>query len=416
MFERLPMYQNIGRQAIKKDLGNIKKLCEALHNPENQFPSIHIAGTNGKGTVAHLIASVLQSAGMKVGLYTSPHYQDFRERIKVNGHFIQESDVIRFVQTNKILLEEVGPSFFEISVAMAFEHFARQQVDIAIIETGLGGRLDSTNVLIPELSVITNISLDHTDLLGDNVFQIAGEKAGIIKESRPVVIGRYQVDCDAVFMNKATETKSDISFASLNWITHKISQDETRLFNGHTEFRITTSNQSPFFLENVITCVEAITQFAKRVDLQIPKEKVERGIHDVNLLTNYIGRWMILSSQPLMIADSAHNEQAIQVVTDRLKETPTRHLHLVLGFVKDKNVKELLAYFPKDASYYFVKANVVRGMDSEHLAKLALSMDREGKHFSSVALGLDAAKAKAGKDDVIFVGGSSFVVGESLGA
>ena len=414
MFERLPMYQNIGKKAFKKDLANIESLCTYLNDPQCKYPAIHIAGTNGKGTVSHMLASVLQHSGLKVGLYTSPHYKDFRERIKINGRLIDEDEVIQFIEKHHKLLERISPSFFEISVAMAFDFFANQQVDIAIVETGLGGRLDSTNIINPQLSVITNISLDHMDMLGDSIYQISKEKAGIIKQNRPVVIGRYQTECDAVFFDKASAMKAEISFASLRWKALEESADRLRVGNELVDYGVQKLSDSPFFVENVMTSLEALHVFHRLQGEVLEQTHFEEGINQFESTTNYIGRWVTLSHSPLTIADSAHNFHALSKVVQHLLAMQGQDLHIVLGFVKDKNVDKLLNIFPIHAQYYFVKARVARGMDARDLEKKARLAGLVGDAYDSVTSGLSAAQSNASEQDIVFVGGSTFVVAEAL--
>ncbi len=413
LFRLLPMYQRSGAKAFKKDLSNIIKLCSALDQPQETYKSIHIAGTNGKGTVTHIVAAMLQSMGLKVGIYTSPHYVDFRERIKVNGGFVSEDYIIDWVAANKALFIDIKPSFFEVTVAMAFDYFRSQQVDIAIIETGLGGRLDSTNIVNPILSVITHISLDHQSMLGDTIYAIAGEKAGIIKPKTPVVIGRYQSSCDQVFILKAGALNSPISWASLNWSTEFI--EDTILFK-KSDYELSIecqAHESPFLQENVITALETIESFLKIEGASWDQKAIQNGIENYRTLTNYIGRWQILQDNPLLIADSAHNEDALNKVLDKVKGLKKR-AHFVIGFVRDKDIDQILALFPKEAAYYFVNATIERALPSDELAIKAQKFELKGTGYKSVHDGIMAAKMKAKSDEIIYVGGSSFVVGDAL--
>ncbi len=400
LFSQLPVYQRDGEKAIKKDLSNIIKLCEALDNPHLAWPSIHIAGTNGKGTVTHMVAAGFQAAGFKVGVYSSPHYIDFRERIKINGDWISESAVVSFVQEHQTLIEEIQPSFFEITVAMAFDYFRSEKVDIAIIETGLGGRLDSTNVITPLLSIITNIGLDHMNMLGNSIYEIAYEKAGIIKPDIPVIIGLHQAECDAVFINKAKQTKSDIVFASLG--------------EGSDRTEKVDAAKSPFYQENRQTASTALTYLSWHGIIDIGSEHISAGLQEFETLTNYMGRWQILGDRPLIIADSAHNIDAISKVLEKLQTISRERLHMVLGFVKEKDLSGVLSLLPKDAHYYLVKPDIFRGIAVGDLAKLFDGHDLNYTLGETVSSGYSVALEAAGEKDLIYVGGSSFVVGDLL--
>jgi dihydrofolate synthase / folylpolyglutamate synthase len=414
LYERLPVYQKYGSSAIKKDLTNIRILCERLGNPHESFPCIHIAGTNGKGTVSHLIAAILQKSGLRVGLYTSPHYVDFRERIKINGDWIGEDWITQFVASQLTTIDEIVPSFFEITVAMAFQYFKDENVDIAVIETGLGGRLDSTNIVYPLLSVITHISLDHMSMLGDNEYMIAHEKAGIIKDNRPIVIGRYQSCCDSVFLSKAKYHNAPLTFASLDWecdgtlLSHNKSHSTIQLGDNYKD-------ESPFFIENVVTAIEAIRIYTSvNTNHGITSDVISRAIEKYRKLTNYIGRWQIVQRQPLVIADSAHNIDAITKVVRQIVNIPANHLRMIIGFVKDKDVESILKILPSHATYYFVEPSIFRALDSHQLHTQAATHRLTGSFFSSVEEGYNAAIAESEPDDFIFIGGSSFVVGDFL--
>jgi dihydrofolate synthase/folylpolyglutamate synthase len=420
LFDQLPMYQRIGIAAFKKDLTNIIKLCELLGNPHQQLKTIHIAGTNGKGSVAHALAAIFQEAGYKTGLYISPHYLDFRERIKINGEYIPEADVVRFVADNRQHFEDIQPSFFEMTVAMAFWHFTQQQTDIAIIETGLGGRLDSTNILSPLLSVITNISFDHTAMLGNTLALIAFEKAGIIKHKTPVVIGETHPETEPVFIKKAKEMDVHIYFADQNLsivnfqnlLTHTLLDvyQNGELIYPNLQCDLTGSYQA----KNLATII-LVTELLPSIDIHIPRITVANALKKVKQLTRFIGRWHVLSeSNPLIIADSAHNEAGIRYAIEQLSELPHRQLHIVLGVVNDKDLMNILHIFPSDATYYFCKADVPRGLPAHSLQEQANMFQLKGKSYNSVKEALQAAKDVAKPDDVIFVGGSVFVVAEVI--
>lgn len=418
LYEQLPMFQRIGPAAFKKDLGNIIALLDALGNPQQHFKAIHIGGTNGKGSVAHMLSAVLQAQGYKVGLYVSPHYRDFRERIKVNGTYISKRSVIDFVADKQALIERVRPSFFEITVAMAFVHFQQQKVDVAIVEVGLGGRLDSTNVLQPLLSVITNISLDHQQFLGDTLPEIAGEKAGIIKPGIPVVIGETHAATKTVFLDKAKSCQAPITFADQIWKAECIDTDLThsfyRIFRNEQIFyqRLSVNLQGDYQRYNLQTALEAIAILRERTDLDITEEALLFGFLNLKSLTRFIGRWQLLGEHPTILADSAHNEGGLQLVLQQLQTLPYQHLHIVMGTVNDKAVEKVLGLFPKEARYYFAKADVPRGMDAKTLQQKAAAFELTGRAYSSVRNALKAAKRHAQAEDLIYVGGSIFVVAE----
>ncbi len=391
------MYQRIGAQAFKKDLKNIKLLSKALGNPQSQFKSIHIAGTNGKGSVSHFIASVLIENKLKVGIYTSPHYLDFRERIKIGNDFISKKEVIDFVNTNKQAIKKINPSFFEITVALAFDHFARHQVDIAIIETGLGGRLDSTNIITPLLSVITNIGLDHQNMLGNSLSKIAKEKAGIIKKHTPVLIGERQVGIQNVFKKRAQQLESSIFYAK-----NIIAKNQYKAL----------SQQFPanYQSKNINTAINAI----KILYPKLSTKTIFNGISKVHQNSYFIGRWQWLSKNPLILVDSAHNQDGLTLILNQLKSKKYPRIHFVLGFVNDKSLDDILRLFPFDSSYYFAKANVPRGLNAKVLKLKAAKYGLKGKHYSSVRKALAAAKSRIQKNELIYVGGSIFVVAETV--
>ena len=398
MFERLPMFQRQGASAFKKDLGNITKLCDYLNNPQNTFKSIHVGGTNGKGSTSHMLASVLQEAGYKVGLHTSPHLKDFRERIRVNGEMAEENFVVEFVKAHKAFIEAHQLSFFELTVGMAFEYFKIQQVDVAIIEVGLGGRLDSTNIITPELSVITNIGLDHTAFLGDTLKAIAGEKAGIIKPNIPVVIGERQEETTEVFETAAKKNHAPIVFASDN----QFPDLESEL-------------KGSYQLKNKATVQQAIRVLNQKTDFEIPEAALISGIKNVIRNTGLLGRWQIIQeSNPKIVCDTGHNKEGLTYVMRQLKEEQYKQLHIVLGVVSDKDLNSVLPLFPEDAVYYFSKPDVPRGLSEEDLQQKALHFGLHGKNFKKISQALNAAKKASDPEDLIFVGGSTFVVAEII--
>lgn len=419
LYSLLPIYQRVGAPAYKPGLDNIKKLCKALGNPQNSFPSIHIAGTNGKGSTSHYLASVLQSAGYKnVGLHTSPHLKDFRERIKINGSPVSEGEIIDFVNQHKKLIEEFDCSFFELSVAMAFYFFAKYQCEIAVIETGMGGRLDSTNILTPILSVITNISFDHVAVLGDTLEKIAFEKAGIIKPHVPVVVGETQSETKPVFLKKAAECNSPIVFADEIY-SAKITGNRPNLTinvekNGKKYLQNLHSELSGLYqLKNIQTVLSAIDQL-NEVGFLISIENTMDGIGNVVTQTKLLGRWQTLSTSPLTIADTGHNEAGIKEVLHQLKTIPYQKLHFVFGVVKDKDVTTVLKLLPKDAIYYFCKANIPRSLDENELKETASTFGLAGSCYASVKEAVIAAQSNAKENDLVFVGGSTFVVAEAI--
>ncbi len=394
LFNRLPMYQRLGAAAYKADIGNIVLASQHLDNPHKKFKSIHVAGTNGKGSTSHLLASIFQESGYKVGLYTSPHLKDFRERIKINGQMIPETEVISFVSNNKAFFETLELSFFEFTVALAFDYFAKQKVDIAIIETGLGGRLDSTNIIRPELAIITNISLDHANLLGGTIEKIAKEKAGIIKKNTPIIIGRKQKETTEIFRKIAEEKQTKLIYASVN---NKYKKDLKKNYQK----------------ENISTTLTAITQL-QAMNWNISEDNIINGMGNIQKNTAFMGRWQTLSKHPLIICDMGHNEDGIKQVIQQIAELHFNKLHFVFGVVKDKNIDAILSLMPKQAQYYFCQANIDRAMEVEELAKKAIKSGLKGAAHTSVKQALKNAKKNATKDDFIFVGGSAFVVAEVL--
>ncbi|NQX98222.1 MAG: bifunctional folylpolyglutamate synthase/dihydrofolate synthase [Flavobacteriales bacterium] len=396
LFTQLPMYQRVGKAAYKVDLTNTHLLCKLLKNPENKFKSVHVAGTNGKGSTSHMLASVLQEAGYKVGLYTSPHLKDFRERVKINGEMIPESEVITFVSNYKTEFEKINLSFFEWTVGLAFDYFATQKVDIAIIETGLGGRLDSTNVVIPEVSVITNIGIDHTQFLGDTLEKIAIEKAGIIKFGVSVVIGETQAETSIIFQEKVTVVKTSIQFAD---------KAVNEIFQ--------TDLKGVYQRKNVKTCITTINTLIEK-GWKISQENIERGLQHVVKNTGILGRWQILSKQPLIICDTGHNEEGVKEIMSQIKTMKFDKLHVVFGAVNDKSIDKVLDLFPKDAEYYFCEAKIPRALAVNELFELGKQKGLKGKQYTSVENALSTAKKNALANDLIFVGGSTFVVAEVI--
>ena len=393
MFAQLPMYQRQGKTAFKKDLSNIIALSNELGNPENNFKTIHVGGTNGKGSTSHMIASVLQEAGYKVGLYTSPHLKNFTERIRINGIEISKENVVDFITKTQPFLETKKLSFFEMTVGMAFDYFSKEKVDIAIIEVGLGGRLDSTNIITPEVSVITNIGLDHTQFLGNTLPEIATEKAGIIKNDVPVVIGERQQEVEAVFIAKADAYNSEILFAS------DMKRDyQTDLLGDYQQ-------------NNIQTSITAIQQLK---DFEVTKENLEKGLLNVVKNTSLKGRWQVLRENPKVICDTAHNKEGLIYTLKQLEKESFKSLHIVLGMVSDKNIDDILTLFPINATYYFCKPDIPRGLSSEILKKSALKLNLKGDAFSSVNQAFEMALNVASKEDVIYIGGSTFVIAEVL--
>ena len=419
MFNKFPMYQKIGAKAYKPDLGNITELLDFLGNPQNSFKTVHVAGTNGKGTVSHTLASIFQECGYKTGLYTSPHLLDFRERIRVNGQMIPEQNVIDFIGDNKEKFEEMQLSFFEMATGMAFDYFAKEKVDIAIIEVGLGGRLDSTNVIKPELSVITNISLDHVAMLGDTLEEIAFEKAGIIKPNTPVVIGETQQETKDVFIKKAKECNAPIFFAdqiidcdkihieSLDYQKFDIWKN-SELYIEAVEFPLLGYYQK----KNLATVICAIEVLKEKFN--IDKKDIVNGLEFVVKNTNLMGRWQVLGRQPLVIADTGHNVGGVKEIAMQLSDMTFRKLHFVLGCVNDKDIDGILNLLPHYAEYYFCKADLPRGLDANILAEKALKAGLRGNVYESVQQAYNSALNNAHFDDVVFVGGSNFTVAEVI--
>jgi len=399
LYARLPYFTRDGKSAIKNDLHNTIQLCEILGNPQNKFKCIHVAGTNGKGSVSNMLSAIFQAHGYKTGLYTSPHLKDFRERIRINGEMISEQFVIDFTEKIIPYLDSIQPSFFEITVAMCFDYFANQGIEYAIIETGLGGRLDSTNVINPILSVITNIGMDHSDLLGDTLQKIAFEKAGIIKEQIPVVIGESSKDTDSVFEEKAKSFNATIYFADRN----------VRFYNTEIE----TDLKGIYQEKNCVTVMQAI-EILKTMEMPFNDYTVAKAFQNVRGLTHFRGRWEILNQKPLTIADTGHNAHGLNLVIQQLKREKYNKLHIVFGMVKDKDLKPVIELLPKDATYYFCQANLPRALESETLKQECKLLGLYGEAYSSVIAAYQAAQKNSSQHDLIFIGGSTFVVAEVL--
>ena len=397
MFEKLPMYQQQGKTAYRKDLTNTLLLAKHLGNPENDLKFIHIAGTNGKGSTAHTLTSILMEAGYKVGLFTSPHLKDFRERIKINGEEISEEYVVDFIANNKEFFEQNNLSFFEMTTGLALQYFKDEKVDIVVMETGMGGRLDSTNIIIPIVSVITNIGLDHVQFLGDTLEKIAGEKAGIIKQNIPVIIGEYTPEIKPVFEQTAKEKNAPIYFAS-------------DLQNAALESDLKGAYQK----SNMKTVKQAIDVINQTGEFKISAQACRLGMLSVVKNTGLLGRWQVLQQNPTVICDTAHNKHGLTIVLQQLKESTYDNLHIVLGLVNDKDLKEILSLFPTNSKYYFCSPNISRGLDVSILAEKATEFSLIGNSFSSVSEAYKSAASQALPTDLIYVGGSTFVVAEIL--
>lgn len=417
LFTRLPMFSRVGAAAYKKDLTNTIALCEFLGNPQQHIKTIHIAGTNGKGSTSHMLAAILQSAGYKTGLYTSPHLKDFRERFRIDGVMISEDFVIDFTRRIQPAIDQIEPSFFEITVAMVFDWFAKEQVDIAVIETGLGGRLDSTNIITPELSVITNIGYDHMNLLGDTLEKIAFEKAGIIKPGIPVVVGEVKPETRPVFEQTATEKQSPLLLAEFlryaaDW-KYEHHQLVVQVANHTSPDRTSYTLDLPGFyqIKNLMAVLEAVHQLQLK-KWNISTAQVQEGLRHVKKLTGLHGRWEVISTKPVTVLDVGHNEDGIRQIVAQLELTQYRHLHVVIGMVKDKEIDHALALLPKEATYYFTKAQIPRALAEDELAAKGATYGLKGTHYVSVPEALKAARSAAHGDDLILVCGSVFVVGE----
>ncbi len=396
MFTQLPMYQRQGGSAYKIDLQKTLQLAQHLGSPENKFKSIHVAGTNGKGSTSHMLASVLQEAGYKAGLYTSPHLKDFRERIRVNGEMISEDYVVDFIASHQLYFEKNHLSFFEMTVGMAFQYFVDTKVDIAVIEVGLGGRLDSTNIITPEASIITNIGIDHTQFLGNTLEEIASEKAGIIKQNVPVIIGRTTPETEKVFKEKAKACNSTLYLASD--------------YNGAV---YSSDLKGDYQKENIKTTLQSISVLQNK-GWKIDDSSIRRGLNNVVSNTGLLGRWQILQQNPRVICDTAHNPDGLKPVFAQLLNEDYDHLHIVMGMVNDKDLDVVLPLFPTKAQYYFAKPDILRGLDEQKLRKKALTYKLFGEEYLSVKKAYKAALQQATKRDLIYVGGSTFVVAEII--
>ncbi|MBP0903493.1 bifunctional folylpolyglutamate synthase/dihydrofolate synthase [Mariniflexile gromovii] len=396
MFSQLPMYQRQGQSAFRKDLSNTIKLIERLKHPENNFKSIHVAGTNGKGSTSHMLASILQEAGYEVGLYTSPHLKDFRERIKINGKVVSKQFVTGFIEQHKAFFEENSLSFFEMTVGMAFEYFSKQEVDIVVIEVGMGGRLDSTNIITPEVSVITNIGLDHTQFLGTTLEAIAFEKGGIIKPNVPIVIGETQKETTPVFIELAKKNNSKIVFAD-NEVTEAFVSDLTGIYQS----------------KNIVTVVNAIKELQEK-GFNIPHQNIKKGLLRVVKNTGLMGRWQTLQLNPKVVCDTGHNRDGLNYVMEQLSNEIFDALHIVFGVVNDKDLTSIIDVLPKKATYYFCKPDIPRGLEANELKKSLATHGLKGKAYNSVNEAYNAALNSASASDFIFIGGSTFVVAEII--
>jgi dihydrofolate synthase/folylpolyglutamate synthase len=413
LYNTLPMFSRMGSAAFKKDLTNELLLCEQLGNPHQKFKSIHVAGTNGKGSVSHMLSAIFQTAGYKTGLYTSPHLYDFRERIKVNGILCNEDFVVDFVERMKPSIEEIQPSFFEITVAMAFDYFAQQKVDIAIIEVGLGGRLDSTNIILPELSVITNIGWDHMNMLGNSLEEIAFEKAGIIKKHIPVVIGERKKETEEVFKNVASQKHSDTFFAE-----DFFSVSSYQLFDDSINVSISANGVETIYqldlagiyqTKNILTVLQAVEVLK---DWKITLQHIQSALKNVKPLTGLHGRWEIIHSEPAVILEVAHNKDGIEQMVLHLQKLNFTKLHIIIGMVKDKEVETILQLLPKQATYYFTQAHIPRALDAQALQSKALEWGLTGNHFDDVNTALQEAVNQSSQNDLIIICGSIFLVAE----
>lgn len=417
LLTKLPLFSKIGAAAYKKDITNTVILCKAAGNPQNQIKTIHVAGTNGKGSVSHMLAAIFQQSGYKTGLYTSPHLKDFRERIKVNGEFIKEEFVVSFVEKVKNISEEVNPSFFELTVVMALQYFAEEKVDIAIIETGLGGRLDSTNVIIPELSVITNIGYDHMNILGDTLEKIAFEKAGIIKPNVPVVIGESIAKTKRIFLETAKNCNAPIIFAEDKFmITNSVLKNnqldvEVMENSNNKTVKYSLDLNGIYQQKNLLTVLTAIDQINK-LDFKLKTENIKQALASVKKLTGLHGRWDVIQQEPMIALDVAHNEDGVKQLLHQVSLCTYKNLHIVFGIVKDKDADKILSLLPKKASYYFTRSQIPRALPEDELTEKGKAFNLYGEKYEDVNKALHAAKDNASKKDLIIVCGSVFLVGE----
>ncbi|MBN1926275.1 MAG: bifunctional folylpolyglutamate synthase/dihydrofolate synthase [Prolixibacteraceae bacterium] len=420
IMDQLPMYQRIGNAAYRSGLDNTLKLDAHFGNPHRQFKTIHVAGTNGKGSVSHMLASVLQEAGYKTGLYTSPHLVDFRERIRINGTMITKKFVAEFITKNQAYFSTFNPSFFEISVFMAFEYFVQNQVDIAVIEVGLGGRLDATNIISPRLSVITNIGKDHMEILGDTLQKIAAEKAGIIKPDTPCVIGEKQTEIMAVFREKTRQQNSKTILADEQYaINYSLtSADGFQVFNVKKKDEIRFANlkcglMGHYQRKNTATVLAAVDELIED-GLQIQEKDIYNGIRKVVQNTGLMGRWQVVRVNPVVICDTAHNPDGMRVLMQQVAETAKKNFHLIIGFVNDKDIPETLKYLPADAHFYFTRLSVPRTMDENELMKKAGSLGFAGQSYSHVKAAYDEVLQRTGSNDLVLITGSNFLVADFL--
>ena len=427
LYSRLPMFSSHGKGAIKPGLKNTIKFCQELGNPHEKFKSIHVGGTNGKGSTSHMLAAIFQEAGYKTGLYTSPHLRDFRERIRINGEMIAEMEVIQFVEAHQQYIEKLEPSFFEVTVALAFEYFSANQVEVAIIEVGLGGRLDSTNVIHPELSVISNISYDHMNILGNSLNEIASEKAGIIKYNVPVVISQRQDEVEDIFINKAFEMNSGLTFASDEWNIFRSQTQNNSSGLLKLEIRQKTTIDNPVFsfdsleldltgsyqVKNLAGVLSAVKHL-RLMDYQIDDQDVLSALRQVKKLTGLMGRWHTLNYNPLIICDTGHNEDGIREVMKNINLTPHKDLYMVIGMVEDKDISKILSLLPQRAFYYFCQPTIPRAKPANDLQLEAAKFGLTGTFYPTVQAAFDEAKKNAGNNDLIFIGGSTFVVAEII--
>lgn len=418
LFDQLPMYQRQGQAAYKANLDNTLELDKYFNHPHRKFKSIHVAGTNGKGSVSHMLASVLQMSGYKVGLYTSPHLKDFRERIRINGKMVSEDFVVQFVEDHQAKFEEVKPSFFEMTVAMAFDCFAKENIDVAVIEVGMGGRLDSTNIIQPDISIITNIGLDHTAFLGNTLAEIAIEKAGIIKKNVPVIIGETQKETQELFKNIANTKQAQIYFAdqyySLDY--EMLSVDSKQIFNIRHENKVVYPNLKLDLLgkyqsKNILTVLRSVDLLIQQ-SYSIEKNSLYLALENVINNTGLMGRWQILTENPTIVCDTGHNFEGMKYVIDQIDQTPHKNLHVIFGVVDDKNIDKILEILPQNATYYFTRAEIPRALNQEILKEKANKYGLNGESYQKVETALKNAKKNAKHNDLIFIGGSTFVVAE----
>jgi len=424
LYAQLPMYQRVGAAGFKKGLGNTLALVEALGHPERRFRSVHVAGTNGKGSSSHMLAAAMQSAGYKVGLYTSPHLREFTERIRVNGQELAPDYLVRWVAEHRELFDTIQPSFFEMCVALAFDYFAAEQVDVAVVEVGLGGRLDSTNIITPLVSLITNISYDHQAMLGDTLPEIAGEKAGIIKPGVPAVVSQRQPEVAAVFEARAQQEGSPLLFADAVYEVRLAATQPDPALSGAASQVVDITRQGQPYLADVeiglpgdyqrlnLPGVLAVLAALGPLGLPVPEAALRAGLAQVARLTGLRGRWSVLGHRPLVVADTAHNEGGLRLVLAQLARVPHQQLHMVIGTVNDKDVSKVLALLPREATYYFCQAAIPRALPAEELAALGAAQGLQGRAYGPVPAAVAAARAAAGPADVVYIGGSTFVVAE----